>query len=505
MPLYIQSGNKLSYAVYEYFEDVSFANNDKPIEILNTFYNENSIEIEVTSENIDKILSNFLSAWPSQFHCMIKRQKEFQNYKEELNKYDKLKVCYEHGDYTTNNIFYFKNDFYLMDFEFSRDFQPIGFDCFDYLTSINNLNNNEKYQYLHKSKYSLIEKINKRIDNNDTDIEIYDNLNNGILINSWNSLYEEGANYNLSLQWCKTCIKYFLKENQNIFIFTIWNDNTLVFLAPLYKSKSNLYLIGSNPDLFDSFSLLYSDEKYIKKFYDFVFNNKYNIVFKYLDADSTISKLLIKYLYQNNISYESQIIDTKPKTNFDSFKIKTKENSDIKRCKNRAIKNYNDELSFNADVIKNTEVLNEFISMHKERWGGGPFESIDKYDLFIKEISNTSLVVLSRLYIKNETVAYHLGYKDSNEILNSAIPSFSNKYNDISPGKVLLYEVLKDCKDNNDEVFDFGRGAEEYKYWFSNESSILFHITTQNNKNFLSIIQKLFNRVFNKLIRTFYA
>jgi len=508
MPLYVQSGNKLSYVIYEYFDNIAFVKDNKPIELLNQLYEKNSIEIKVTAENIENILSNFLSAWPNKYHSMIRRQKEFQDYKKELNKYDKLKVCYEHGDYSTNNIFNFKNYFYLMAFEFARDFQLIGFDSFYYLTSIKNsnkINNNKKYQYLHNIKYALIEKINKRIDNDDINIEIYDNLNDVILKNGWNNLYYEGANYNLSLQWCKTWIKYFLKKNQNIFIFTIWKDNKLVFLAPLYKIKSNLYLIGSNPDLFDSFSLLYSDEKYIKKFYDFVFNHKYNIVFKYLDADSTISKLLIKYLYQNNISYESQIIDTKPKTNFESFKIKTKENSDMKRCKNRAIKNYNNELSFNANIIKNTEVLNEFISIHKERWGAGPFESIDKYDLFIQEISTTDLVVLSRLDIKNETVAYHLGYKDSNGILNSAIPSYSNKYNDISPGKVLLYEVLKDCKDKNDEVFDFGRGAEEYKYWFSNESSILFHITTYSNENILKKIQNISNRIFNKLYRVFYV
>ena len=78
---------------------------------------------------------------------MIRRQKEFQDYKKELNKYDKLKVCYEHGDYSTNNIFNFKNYFYLMAFEFARDFQLIGFDSFYYLTSIKNsnkINNNKK-------------------------------------------------------------------------------------------------------------------------------------------------------------------------------------------------------------------------------------------------------------------------------------------------------------------------------------------------------------------------
>ena len=69
----------------------------------------------------------------------------------------------------------------------------------------------------------------------------------------------------------------------------------------------------------------------------------------------------------------------------------------------------------------------------------------------------------------------------------------------------MLYEILNHCKNNGDVYFDFGRGAEEYKYWFSNESSILFHIQTYNNKNIISVSQKLINRIFNKLNRIFYV
>jgi len=508
MPLYVQSGNKLSYALYEYFDDISFFSNSKPIDELVQFYEENSIEIETTDENIDKILANFLSAWPNQFHSMIKRQKEFQDYEKKLRQFTTIKVSYEHGDFTTNNIFNVSNDLYLMDFEFSRDFQPIGFDSYDYATSTKNISkyeNNFYYKDLHCQKYNLIEKTNKKVDNYDKEIEMYDNLDDPILKENWIKLYNKGANYNLSFVWCNTWLKHFKKTNQDIFIFTIWNDEKLVFLAPLYKSKNNLYLIGSNPDLFDSFGLLYENEKYIKQFYDFIFKNNYNIDFRYLDADSMIAKVLIKYFYQNNITYDSKIIDTKPKTEFDSFKIKTKENSDIKRCKNRAIKSYRSELGFKFSIKKDDKTFSEFIQIHKERWHGGPFQDIENFDLFIKDISQTDLVILSKLYIKNKTVAYHFTYMDSNSILNSAIPSYSNEYNAISPGKVLLFEILEYCKNNNYKVFDFGRGAEEYKYWFSNESSILFHIKTYSNSNILIKLKNLSNRIFNKLNRIFYV
>lgn len=508
MPLYIQKGNKLSYALYTYFDDISFVSNRQPIDELVQFYEENSIEIETTDENIDKILANFLSAWPNQFHGMIKRQTEFQNYNKKLRQFPTIKVSYEHGDYTTNNIFGISAELYLTDFEFSRDFQPIGFDSYDYVVSIKNIakyENNMYYTDLHRQKYVLIEKINKKIDTHRVDMEIYDTLDDAILKENWIKLYNKGANYNLSFDWCNIWLKYFKKKDQDTFIFTIWNDEELVFLAPLYRNKNNVYLIGSNPDLFDSFGFLYENEKYLKQFYIFIFKNNYNIDFRYLDANSMIAKVLIKYCYQNNIAYDSEIIDTKPLTGFALYQTKIKLNSDIKRCKNRAIKNYQSELGFKFSVKKDDNMMNEFIQIHKERWNGGPFQNIENYDLFIKDISQTDLVILSKLYVENRTIAYHLAYKDSKGVLNSAIPAYSNKYIDLSPGKVLLFEMLAYCKNNNYTVFDFGRGAEEYKYWFSNESSILFHIKTYSNSNIFIKFKNLSNKIFNKLNRIFYV
>jgi CelD/BcsL family acetyltransferase involved in cellulose biosynthesis len=100
-----------------------------------------------------------------------------------------------------------------------------------------------------------------------------------------------------------------------------------------------------------------------------------------------------------------------------------------------------------------------------------------------------------------KTIAYHLGYRDSKSVLNSAIPSYSNEFNDISPGKVLLYEILEYCKYNGDKTFDFGRGAEEYKYWFANDSSVLFHIKTYNKDNLFVKFKIIVNRIINKLTR----
>jgi len=501
MPLYVQIGNKLSYSLYEYFENIIFLKNEKPIELLEDFYKKNSIEIELNDENIEKIIVNFLSTWPNMYHSMIKRQKLFRQWIEELKKLKRIKVSFEHGDFNGENIGLINGDIYLLDFEFSKEFQPIEFDIYDYYKLKKIKTPYLEHYELHKVKYELIDKINQKIDE-DATLEIYNEIDeDATLRNNWKSLYEKGANYNLSLEWVTTWLKYFKKDNQELFVFTIWNDDKLMLLAPLYKQKNTLYLIGSEPDLYDSFDILYEDSKYIKCFFAYIFKKNYQIDFRYIDSNTIVAKELIKYLYQNKISYESKIIDTKPIIKLDEFEFKTKEKSDIKRVKNRAIKNYNQELNFMYFIQKDNETIEEFIKIHKQRWQGGPFDSLKNFDRFIKDISKTNLVVLSKLALGNKTVAYHLGYKDSKNILNSAIPAYSNKYNNISPGKVLIYEIVNYLKVNGYQIFDFGRGAEEYKYWFANDSTILFHINTYSKNNVLFKIKYLFNKILNKLIR----
>ena len=107
--------------------------------------------------------------------------------------------------------------------------------------------------------------------------------------------------------------------------------------------------------------------------------------------------------------------------------------------------------------------------------------------------------------LEKKTVAYLFAYKDSYGYINSAIPSYSKIYDDISPGKILLFDILEASKEKNIKVFDFGRGAERYKYWFSNESSILFHIHTNKRSNLVSKIKIFLNKVFNKLERIIYG
>jgi len=170
MPLFVQGGNKLAYAIYEYFDDIEFLKDEQPIELINNFYQNNIEEIELNDGNVEKILISFLSAWPNQYHSMIKRQKEFRKYKYLLEKMESVKVSFEHGDFTSNNIFKIEDKLYLMDFEFSRDFQPIGFDIF--YNSFYDKKDKITYNKIHYYKLFLDYLCNYIVDNRVNNITI---------------------------------------------------------------------------------------------------------------------------------------------------------------------------------------------------------------------------------------------------------------------------------------------------------------------------------------------
>ena len=92
------------------------------------------------------------------------------------------------------------------------------------------------------------------------------------------------------------------------------------------------------------------------------------------------------------------------------------------------------------------------------------------------------------------------------------MPTYDINYKQISPGKVLLYELISEIFSletneeqannaagsllhKNIEKFDFGRGSEPYKNWFSNYEEILFNITTFQTKKTIMKIRNLVNKI----------
>ena len=317
----------------------------------------------------------------------------------------------------------------------------------------------------------------------------------------WQELYNRGANYNLSYEWCSLWFKYFGK-NKKLRIITIWEGEELRLLAPFYSVRERLSLIGAKPDLYDEFDILYTDEKYLDKLFDYIEEKKLEINFKHVNSESKTAKFIIKKMCQKGLKKVSNVTETKPYTSAE-FSPKRKMKDDIKRCKNNAVKLYGDDLAFKYKLEKEESFIDEFISLHKKRWNGGLFVKKANVEAFIKELFlKTDVVLMSRLSLSqsDKTVAYHLGYLDSNDVLWSSLPAYNTEFKPVSPGKVLLYNLISEAFNNQVKRFDFGRGSEPYKNWFSNNESVLFNIETYNNRVIVIKIRNLIEKILKKMV-----
>ena len=304
----------------------------------------------------------------------------------------------------------------------------------------------------------------------------FHNFDDEILTNNWKKLYNKGANYNLSFEWCRIWFKHFGKK-QKLYIITLWKSNELVLLAPLYIRGGRLALIGTKPDLYDEFNILYQKSENIDELIDYLQHNKLEINFRYVNSESEFGKTIVKRFSQRGIRQVSHVLETKPVILKDKFGFKRKQKDDNTRCKNNAVKLFG-------------EVL--------------------KFDLVL----TTDFSILSRLSLEksDKTVAYHFGFMDSAKKFWSSMPTYDINYKQISPGKVLLYELISEIfsletneeQANNAagsllhkdiEKFDFGRGSEPYKNWFSNYEEILFNITTFQTKKTIMKIRNLVNKI----------
>ena len=203
------------------------------------------------------------------------------------------------------------------------------------------------------------------------------------------------------------------------------------------------------------------------------------------------------------------IIDSKPFFQYGKYKVKKKEKDDITRCKNNSEKKFGMMTSFGMVNKSDKSEIENFIAMHKKRWDGGPFNDLHNFEYFIKEMINSDLVFLFKVQLNDSTnLAYHFLYKGSSQTLVSSIPTYNVNYKELSPGKVLLYEIIEYFEDKNILCFDFGRGAESYKYWFSDEVDLLFNVSNnietdyeKFKKSLRILIKKTIIRLKNLFIK----
>lgn len=486
-------------AVYLKIDSSSQPTLQAPVEYLLNYY-ELLSETRLTEEGKAQILDNFLEAWPRQYHTAIQSLSEFSKFEEQLSLLESTKLCLEHGDYTLNNMGVASGHSYLFDFEFVKRGQPIGFDLYDLLISSGKLSSfkgNIPNASLNSAKYTLVNSINQMVDGEKDGVIVFKAFSQR-LSDAWIALWEKlpYSSYNLHPDWCRIWFESFGKK-YTLYILTYWNDGVLEGVFPLYIHRNHLCMIGAYPDLYDCAEPLYTNKNNLSKFVKYIVATNYDLDMRYLATEQTFCRLLFKEIYSHNFFYISKFVDLKPRINFSNYKVSKKLRYDARRCVNRIQKEKSMTLS--CKQVHSSRALQDFIALHRKRWSGGPFDFLSGLKEFIERIYvETELLDLCALGSDECTVAYHLGYRNSDKSMTSAMPAFDPEYQAYSPGKVLLYQIVMEEKESKPH-FDFGRGAEPYKYWFSNEEDVLVHIKTYRRLTFLKTFSERLTSLLRKI------
>jgi hypothetical protein len=322
------------------------------------------------------------------------------------------------------------------------------------------------------------------------------------LMQNWEVLYSKGGIYNLSPEWCKIWVETFEKE-KSLYIYTFWENKVLKVVAPLYLKGNRLSLIGTKPDIYDEFNVLYENPKYLDKFVDFLAAEPYDLNFKHLNSSSDFAKKLVKKFSSVGIPTVSQVTETKNRI-CEKINQESSIRSDIKRCEKNLLKDLNEEYVFEFSPVKKQEFIDEFIKFHIDRWNGGMMVKKKNLAKFTEKIYfGDKNMSLARLYMKNsgETVAYCYGYVDSKNEYWLSMTAHDAKFRKYAGGKVILLKLIDYLKERGISKFDFGRGAENYKSEFSDYEDVLFNFftykTTRKYIKVRNFIDKVLKLVYN--------
>lgn len=305
------------------------------------------------------------------------------------------------------------------------------------------------------------------------------------VLNAWTKIEK---NENLLIfqtsAWNHHWIKYNkISNNLRILIVYIKNEPALIF--PFFVKKKYffkfIYWIGY--DLSDYLSPIVNRQIDINLN---TFNSIWEEIIKILELEADVIFLkkqiedgayslnpIIKYLnckdydltFGINFNKSGSIVDRKGKT---IQKIKWSK---------KKLSGYG-KLEFESDIkVKNRiSILNKILTWKKKKINEDK-NIFQKYnENFFKEIIDNKYFTLSGLKLNNNYVSLSINIYNNRSIIYY-IPSYTNdkRLLKFSPGKIHMYDLIKDKYKSGCKYFDFGNGNEKYKLNWSNEKKKIYY------------------------------
>jgi CelD/BcsL family acetyltransferase involved in cellulose biosynthesis len=326
------------------------------------------------------------------------------------------------------------------------------------------------------------------------ELKVIDNIQDfEKLIPAWNQIYSELpllTPFSAS-DWNFTWWKYYGKGKQ-LFILTIYQDNQLCGIVPLYiqqkKGAKIIKLLGSGHSDYLDFLLLPELEKECLAFiYDYLFKQKNWDILDLIDIPEISILIQDSTMLLSPLSTKVSILPgficpyLQWEGSYDEF-LKSKSSNfryDLKRKLKRA--QQLGEVSFR--IIENN--MNDSISfakiadIYEKRWAKKATISAIRSDSGQKLLLETKIKI-PVMTIKNEPIAFCLGFIEHNKFYYY-IPSFDPEFINISPGQLLIAFIVENFHNLGITELDFMKGEEPYKFKWSTSVRTTHRLLISNN------------------------
>ncbi len=323
----------------------------------------------------------------------------------------------------------------------------------------------------------------------------------------WNQVLEKnnfGTIFS-TFEWLNTWWECFGQDNK-LFILLAQDKEEIIGIAPLMIEQRKILrcvpikaisFIGTGISDYADFIIKVERKAVLNSFFKYIWKNKHlwdEIDLREIREDSSNLEMIRDILKNGPCSYEISCLGKCPyipiRGDWDSFysSLSKSFRQDIRTQYNRLKKNGSRYGFSHVQDHIDDAFLSQLIVMHLDSINlknkKSFLESKEGKSFFkriIEGYRKKGKVVINIMKVGYEIAAYFVGFLFQGRYYYWNVGK-NDKYDDFSPGKLLLQNMIMECFSNNTiKEFDFLRGEEEYKYRWTKMERKNYRVHIRNN------------------------
>lgn len=297
--------------------------------------------------------------------------------------------------------------------------------------------------------------------------------------NEWDALLKKQSDASVFLTWHYQKAWWDSYGRGKLMLICITVDGKLTAIAPLFLDEGLIYFVGSGGSDYLNFIGVINDISIIELILTVAITDSplcKGFLFYHVDATSPTKTILAEV--SEHLGYrlinEGEMIA--PFLNIIEFPEKIIEainKKSLVRHENWFKRNGKLEIKHLSKGKEILPALSSFFEQHISRWTTTPFPSLftdpkhcDFYIRLAEHADASGWLLFSIVSWNDKPVAYHFGFLYNGTFLWYK-PSFDISLSKLSPGEVLLRNLLTNSKEKGAHIFDFGLGEESFKNRFA--------------------------------------